>query len=277
VACSATSTSLNFSVVRRLAGERAGDRLLMGGQYADPEAPLGAHDVERARAAVEAGEHQRRVQRQRAHGVRGRPGRALFTERGDDRDAGGAARPSSCGMLGRRRGHHVADRKYDAAGLAQDRDPNTRRRRPGAARRHRPRGGRGRARRRRVRNPGASSSPTTIRTTRGPCSFRSAAPAVTRSRPPGAQGSANRALRQPGPEPERARREPGGRPLRDSQRRLLGAIMPQNILVGDEADAVAHYRRRVLRRPGRPADKARRHRRRRDPVRSSSRTPASGG
>ena len=75
---------------RRLGGEGAGDRLLARVQDADPEAVGGLDGEQGAGAAVEAGEHQHRLDRERADGVGGRPGRALGAAGGDDRDAGRA-------------------------------------------------------------------------------------------------------------------------------------------------------------------------------------------
>ena len=62
--------------------------LLAGGQRVDAEAALGADRGERAGAAVEAGEHHRRVQRQRGDRVRGGAGGAVLADRGDNGHAG---------------------------------------------------------------------------------------------------------------------------------------------------------------------------------------------
>ena len=59
-----------------LGGEAERELLLAGGEGVDAEAAGGADRVERARAAVEAGEHHRRVERERGDGVRGGARRA---------------------------------------------------------------------------------------------------------------------------------------------------------------------------------------------------------
>ena len=59
-----------------LAGEARRQLLLAGGEGVDAEAAGGAHRGQGARAAVEAGEHHRRVQRERGDRVRGRARRA---------------------------------------------------------------------------------------------------------------------------------------------------------------------------------------------------------
>ena len=76
---------------RRLGREGAGDLLLAGVQDADAEAVGGLDGEQGARAAVEAGEHQHRLDRERADRVGGRSGRALGAAGGDDRDARWAA------------------------------------------------------------------------------------------------------------------------------------------------------------------------------------------
>ena len=63
------------------------------------EAVGGLDGEQGARAAVEAGEHQHRLDRERADGVGGRPGRAIGARRGDDRDPGRAAVPIAARKL----------------------------------------------------------------------------------------------------------------------------------------------------------------------------------
>lgn len=87
-----------------LGGEGAGDRLLAGVEDADAEAVGGLDGEQGAGAAVEAGEHHHRLDRERGDGVGGRPGRAIRPRGGDDRDPG--REPchggSEAGWIGRR-------------------------------------------------------------------------------------------------------------------------------------------------------------------------------
>ena len=87
----------------------------------------------------------------------------------------------------------------------------------------------------------ASRSPTTIRTTRGRCSSPSAARGCHSLEAAGAQGSANRALRNQGPNLNERIESADDVLYAIRNGGFSGAIMPQNILVGDEADAVAHF------------------------------------
>ena len=72
----------------------------------------------------------------------------------------------------------------------------------------------------------------------------------------GSVGSANRALRNQGPNLDEREESVEDVILAIRNGGFSGAIMPQNIVVGDEADAVADVRRRVRRRRDRPADPA---------------------
>ena len=82
------ATPSHFSATGALVAKDAGDRLLAGVQDADPEAVRRLDREQGARAAVEAGEHQHRLDRERADRVGGRAGRAVGAGGGDDGDAG---------------------------------------------------------------------------------------------------------------------------------------------------------------------------------------------
>ena len=74
----------------------------------------------------------------------------------------------------------------------------------------------------------------------------------------GAQGSANRALRNQGPNLNQRNESPEDVLYAIRNGGFSGAIMPQNIVVGDEADAVARVRRQVRGHRRRPPAEARR-------------------
>ena len=106
---------------RRLAGEAAGKLLVAGASTLTENAPRLADGAERPRAAVEAGEHQRRVERQRGDGVRGRPGGPVLARAAITVTAVGiaaiAARNSSVVGVGIAERHRARAGKYDAAAV----------------------------------------------------------------------------------------------------------------------------------------------------------------
>ena len=84
--CTLCATSANFALV--LGGEAPRQVLLAGGEDVDAEA-AGALDLrQRARAVVEADEHEHGVERQRRDRVGRHPLRAAGRVDGHDRDAG---------------------------------------------------------------------------------------------------------------------------------------------------------------------------------------------
>ena len=92
-----------------------------------------------------------------------------------------------------------------------------------------------------MRHRRASSFPRTIPTTRGRRCSPSAARAVTRSTRPATEGSANRALRNQGPNLNERIESPEDVLYAIRNGGFSGAIMPQNIVTGDEAQAVAEF------------------------------------
>ena len=90
-------TSRNFSVCGALEAKPRASASWPAASTLTPKRAAGADDVEGPRAAVEAGEHERRVERERRDRVRRRPGRAVGSGRGDDRDRGRRERHHGCG------------------------------------------------------------------------------------------------------------------------------------------------------------------------------------
>ena len=74
-------TSRNFSVCGALVAKPRASASWPPASTLTPKRAGGADDVERPRAAVEAGEHQRRIERERGDRVRRRPRRALRVRR----------------------------------------------------------------------------------------------------------------------------------------------------------------------------------------------------
>ena len=176
---------------RRLGREGAGGRLLAGVEDADAEAVGGLDGEQGAGAAVEAGEHQHRLDRERADSVGGRSGRSVGAAGGDDRDprrqaCHGGAEQGWVG-LGHRQKIAIGSRQYDA-----------RRVRPCTAHKH----GRCRCpqshglRIRRGRDLGLQGRP---RPTRGAVLFATHCSGCHTLSAAGTQGSGNRGERTQGP------------------------------------------------------------------------------
>ena len=256
-----------------------------------PKRPDSRDRAQRARAAVEAGEHQRRVERERGDGVgrRARPGPSAPSAVTTVTPVG--TPPSRCGSpligagQGRRGygGHRCGGVwKYDAAAcvaLTVDSSPSSPPRSPSlpaAAR--------------------ASTCPRTTRSYEGAELFAercSGCHTLNAGRHPGLREP--RAAR-PGPEPRPAHRDLRRRPLRDPQRRVLrrdhapehrrrrrrggGRQLPRRVLrlaksrsrpsrgAVDAAESIAGARQR--RSPARPAGRSARTR---SPARARARPP----
>jgi mono/diheme cytochrome c family protein len=196
-----------------------------------PKAVGGLDGEQGAGAAVEAGEHQHRLDRERADGVGGRSGGSVVAAGGDDRDARGQGRHrgAETGWVGRRHRQKIGigSRQYDA---------------------------------RRMR---AALIIAMVAAALGlsACGFGEEGISVSKSDPDyngavlfathcsgchtlsaaGTQGTGNRGERTQGPNLNQRTETYEDALFAVQNGGFSGAIMPQNIVVGHEAEAVARF------------------------------------